>query len=83
VRGWKAGSGTGNGLGPVFPWPHPKKPTTMKALLRKITDLFLRVQASREHRTQCEFEFPMRIRETLRGRTGFGRPQLRDPIHNA
>jgi hypothetical protein len=38
--------------------------TTMKTLFRKIACLFLRgAQMSREHWTQCEFQFPRRIRE--------------------
>ena len=42
-----------------------KLPTTMKTLIRKITDLFLRAQTSREHWTQSEFQFPRRIREKI------------------
>lgn len=65
VRGWKAGYRAGNGLKPIFRGRTRKKPTIMKSLLRKITDLFLRAQASREHWTQCEFQFPRRIREKI------------------
>ncbi len=44
------------------------KTTTMKILLRKIACLFLRgAQMSREHWTQCEFQFPKRFRKNSLG----------------
>jgi hypothetical protein len=43
--------------------------TTMKTLFRKIACLFLRgAQMSREHWTQCEFQFPRRLREKAQRR---------------
>jgi len=65
--GRKADSEKGNGLESVFLWPHIKI-TTMKTFLRKIAGLFLRgVRASREHWTQCEFQFPRRLGERTKG----------------
>ena len=73
VRGWKVGSVQWRGAG--LSEAAADQTTTLKTLLRKITDLFLRgAWASREHWTQCEFQFPRRLREKARGRTVFGRP---------
>lgn len=74
ARGWKAGSGTGNGPEPVFPWPHYEF-TTMKALFQRLlAALHRRAMSNRVYWTQCEFQFSKRVLKNGGGRTVFGRP---------
>ena len=62
VCGWKAGSEMGNGLEPVFPWPHLE--FTMKTLFQKLLAALLRkAMSNRPYWTQCEFQFSKRVLE--------------------